>query len=266
MRISVIMGSPRKRDTYRICKEIESNFTQDDLEFDYIYLNEYNIKDCKGCDLCFKKSEKLCPCDDDLSVIQSKLIQSNGIVFASPVYAYQVPGAMKRLIDRLSYLFHRQVFVGVPAVLVVSSEGGGHNQVSKYLHMTATGWGCDVVGQISLISPMYFEDAKANSAWGYNEGYALKKKAELSKICSAFQESVLSKTLKVPSYKSIFMFNCLRSKTYTSQADHDYWKEKGWLDSDYFYESELRIVKRVFSKVMKSGIDLASRRIANRIT
>jgi hypothetical protein len=39
------------------------------------------------------------------------------------------------------------------------------------------------------------------------------------------------------SYYDIFMFNCLRTKTFTSKADYDFWKEKAWLNSDYFYYS-----------------------------
>lgn len=259
------MGSPRKRDTYRVCKEIESNFSAKNVQFDYIHLNDFDIQDCKGCDLCFKNSEALCPCEDDLQVIQNKLLQSSGIIFASPVYAYQVPAPLKKLIDRLSYLFHRQEFVGVPAVLVVSSEGGGHNQVNKYLKLTATGWGCDVVGDLSVISPMYFDESR-NSAWGYSEKYSLKKNSELVNIAKMFEQSVLSNTKKVPSYRNIFMFNCLRSKTYTSQIDYDYWKEKAWLDAEYFYDTELGAFKLIFSRVIRTGIEIASRRIENRIT
>lgn len=263
MKIAVILGSPRQRDSYQLCKQIESRMT--DAQFDYIHLSQLNIKPCIACDACFKKSEMICPCHDDLQGIRERLSRSNAIIFASPVYAYQVPSTLKKFIDRMSYVFHRQEFVGIPTLLLVSSEGGGHKQVTKYLNMVATGWGCDVVGQLSIIAPLYFDEKRVNSAWSYNTKYASKKSKALQQICDDLKESLLMKTKKIPSYKDIFMFNCLRSKTYTSQVDYDYWKEKGWLDSNYFYETKLSLCKNLFGKTIKLGIAIASKRIDNRI-
>lgn len=264
MSIAVIMASPRKKDSYKICREIESLVKKSDL--DYIYLSEMNIEDCRGCDLCFKKSENLCPSNDDVKLIRDKLLSSQAIIIASPVYAYQVTASMKRLIDRLSYLFHRQELVGKGVLLVVTSEGGGHNQVIKYLSMTANGWALNVVGKLTIISPMFFKAERLNSTWGYNEKYARKKHNEIAKASSNLEEYIYSNDLKTPTYSDIFMFNCLRSKTYTSQADYDYWKNKGWLKSYYYYETKLSFLKKIFGKCMCMIVDLASRKIENRIT
>jgi len=57
-------------------------------------------------------------------------------------------------------------FAGIPALTVVTSDGGGHKQVSKYMKMIATGGGCNLISAINIISPMYFEDKKDSSAWG----------------------------------------------------------------------------------------------------
>lgn len=55
MRISVIMGSPRKKDSYRICKLIKGYFTDtSNAEFEYLFLKDYHIMDCKGCAQCFQ--------------------------------------------------------------------------------------------------------------------------------------------------------------------------------------------------------------------
>jgi len=266
MNVVIIMGSPRKKDTYRVCKDIESGLNANGINVEYLYLNQLNIQDCKGCDLCFKKSERYCPCKDDIMSVREQLVTAHGIVFASPVYAYQVPAALKRLIDRLSYQFHRPELVGKPAFLIVTSEGGGHTQVMKYLSMTATGWGCNIVGKTSVISPMYFEEDNLTSAWGYNEKYALKLANEIKSSTDILAHACSQNSQSIPSFRNIFMFNCLRSKTYTSQADRDFWNEKGWIESDYFYESKLGIMKTSFSRVLRIGIELASRRLENRIT
>lgn len=230
MKIVILMGSPRKQDSLKVCNEIEAKLGSNNINYDYIFLKDYEIQDCRGCGLCFKKSEKLCPCNDDLTIIREKLLEADGIIFATPVYAYQVPAPLKRIIDRMAFLFHRQELVGKPAIIVVTSDGGGHKRVSKYMKMTASGWGCNLIGIINIISPMYFKDRKDNLAWVYNEDYYNKTNLRIEKFTHKFKQAIESKVRKIPSYYDIFIFNCLRTKTFTSKADYDFWNEKKWLN------------------------------------
>lgn len=264
MKIVVLIGSPRKKDSYNVCKLIEQKLEkQYAVEFEYIFLKDYVIEDCKGCDLCFQKSEKLCPCKDDLYIIKEKLLKADGIIISSPVYAYQVTATLKRLIDRLSYLFHRQELVGKPTLIVVTTGGSGQKQVSKYLKMTVCGWGCNLIGSINVVSPFFFKNEKENLAWGYDERYnktITEKIEKLSEELIKYKEKISPPT---PSFYDIFMFNCLRSKTFTSRADHDFWKEKGWLDSNYFYDVPINIFKKVFGSILKLVIDSIGKKFKN---
>jgi hypothetical protein len=61
------------------------------------------------------------------------------------------------------------------------------------------------------------------------------------------------------------LFHCLRSKTYTSNADKEYWEKKDWLNKDYFYNAKLNFTKRVFSKAMKGPVLIAVKRYIKRI-
>ena len=265
MKIVILMGSPRKQDSLNVCKEIESRLGTKDITYDYIFLKDYEIQDCRGCGICFNKSENLCPCKDDLSIIRKKLIEADGIVLATPVYAYQVPAPIKRIIDRMAFLFHRQELVGKPVLVVVTSDGGGHKQVSKYIKMTVSGWACNLIGTINIISPMYFKDKKDNSAWGYSESYHNKISLRIKKLSHKFKVSIESKVTKNPSFYELFMFNCLRTKTFTFQADYDFWNEKGWLSSYYFYDTKLNIFKKVFGNILRIIINLAGQRLKNKI-
>lgn len=266
MKVIVLMGSPRKKDSYDVCKLIEEKFKKNcTVEFEYIFLKDYVIEDCKGCDICFKKSEKLCPCKDDLHKIKDKLLNAHGIIFASPVYAYQVPAPLKRILDRLSYLFHRQELIGKPTLTVVTTGGGGHKQVSKYLKMTVCGWGCNLVGAISIISPMFFENKNESSAWGYDKYYHKINVEKIEKISESFIKVIADNTPPTPTFYDIFMFNCLRSKTFTSQADYDFWKEKGWLNSNYFYDVNINLLKRGFGKILKVIVNLIGKKLKNKL-
>lgn len=263
MNIAVIMGSPRKKDSYLICQEIEQQLKcyQQDIVFDYIFLGEQDILDCKGCSSCFQKSETLCPCrGDDLESIINRVVSAEGIIMVSPVYAYQVTGQMKRFIDRTSYLFHRQELCSKPSLIVVTTDGGGSKQVYKYLKMTLSGWGTDIVGNLQVISPMYFKDRKPKSAFGYDEYYHQKKHKQITSISSQFYNRLMLIKKRVPTFYDIFMFNCLRSKTYTSVVDRAYWEEKGWLNADYFYSVQMSPFKKLFGSAIKSFVHMAGKR------
>lgn len=257
MNIAVLMGSPRKRDSLSLCKEIEKGIGMKGIIYNYIFLKDYRIEDCKGCDQCFTQSEKKCPCKDEIDLMRKLLIEADGIIFATPVYAYQVPAPLKRVIDRLAFLFHRQELVGKPALIVVTSDGGGHKQVSQYMKMTASGWGCHLLGAIQVIAPRYFQNRQGESAWGFSEKYYNKTQISIQRLSDAFSAAIRSQKPKIPSYYDIFMFNCLRSKTFTSTADYLYWENKGWLQSHYFYDTKLSLLKKIFGVVLKKIVNIA---------
>lgn len=261
MKIAVLMGSPRKKDSYNVCRSIQESLQSDhNIEFQYIFLKDYRVEDCKGCDICFKRSESLCPCKDDLQNIKQKLLEADGIILAAPVYAYQVPSPLKKVIDRFSYLFHRQELVGKPVITVVTTGGGGHKQVSSYLKMTLCGWGCNLIGGINIISPMFFESTDEKSAWGFNRKYYEANVKKIKRLSKRFINAIEDNRAHIPTFYDIFMFNCLRSKTFTSQADYDYWNKRGWLKSEYFYDVRLNLLKKVFGFSLKKLINFAGRK------
>ena len=76
MKVLVISGSPRKKDSYLICMEIGNELKKYDsaIDFEYLQLSESYIEECKGCGICFQKSELLCPCrEDEIGMIKEKM-------------------------------------------------------------------------------------------------------------------------------------------------------------------------------------------------
>ena len=168
----------------------------------------------------------------------------------------------RQVLDRLSYFFHRQEFVGKPALTVVTTGGGGQKPTGKYLKMTACGWGCHLIGEISIVSSQFFESGnKQSSPWGYQPKYHDSKLRDITKKAKAFEQAMFKKELPVPSFYDIFMFQCLRSKTFLSKADYEFWKQKGWLDSRYFYDVPLSPAKKIFAYAIRQYIDSATRRM-----
>lgn len=261
MNIAVVTGSPRKKDSYNVIKQIENEMAKHaDVCFDYVQLSSCEILECKGCMQCFRKGEQFCPLEDDISGISKKLEAADAIIFASPVYAQQISGTMKRAIDRLSYMFHRPRLIAKPALTVVTTEGGGAKPTQKYLKMTASGWGCYIVGSLNVIAPFYLDSSEF-----YDISYALSLTSKIEKIASKFVLAIQRGKMPVPSFYDIYLFNGMRSKTYLSNADYDYWEEKGWLKSDYYYAAKLGPLKKLFGLTLNSIIKSMAKRYLKQI-
>lgn len=84
-----------------------------------VYLNDYEIADCVGCEAC--KTTFECVIRDDMQKIYAKILEADGVVIGSPTYFYNVTGIIKNMIDRL-YCYEvfddedRSVWMGIHEV------------------------------------------------------------------------------------------------------------------------------------------------------
>lgn len=182
-------------------------------------------------------------------------------MFASPVYACQITGSLKKVLDRLSYLFHRQEFVGKPAVTVLTTEGGGQKPTGKYLKMTACGWGCRLIGEIRILSPLFFERKGTGNAWGFDPQYYASSLEHIRKVATTLEKAISVSKTNAPSFYDLYLFQCLLSKTFVSKADYAFWTERGWQNSDYYYKVRLNPVKKLWVKALRRYIDAAAKKM-----
>ena len=68
-----------------------------------ISLKDKRISFCIGCLAC--QTAKQCVLKDDANEIVKKMQKADVLVFATPIYYYEMSGQMKTLIDRLNPLF-----------------------------------------------------------------------------------------------------------------------------------------------------------------
>lgn len=68
-----------------------------------INLSDKTIGFCKGCLAC-QKTQK-CVIQDDANSISKKMLNADVLVFATPIYYYEMSGQMKTLLDRANPLF-----------------------------------------------------------------------------------------------------------------------------------------------------------------
>lgn len=238
-KVIAIMGSPRKGRTFEAVDIFEKRLKElGNIDFEYIFLKDVNLKECRGCGLCLEKGEEFCPIEDDRAEIFAKMIEADGVIFATPVYSLQVTAQLKKMLDRLAYVFHRPCFFHKSFMPVVTQGIYGMESVLKYLDEVGRLWGFRVCPGLGLTvlweKPLPSDFNKIND--------------EAEKAAKRFYDSLTAISDPVPSLKEVIMFRSVRAFHSIAAGfprDHLYYKEQGWLESDYYYETRLGWYKKL---------------------
>ena len=72
-------------------------------EVELVSLKDKTIAFCKGCLACQQTGH--CVIKDDANAITDKMLEADVVVWATPIYYYEMSGQMKTMIDRANSLF-----------------------------------------------------------------------------------------------------------------------------------------------------------------
>ena len=119
-----IMGSPRRNgNTHILLSRILEGAESEGARGNILFLDDLAIQECNGCHVCWEGKE--CSKDDDMNSIYPRIIESDAIIFGTPVYWYGPTALMKVFIDRFVYFNcpeNREKIKGKPVVLAVPFE------------------------------------------------------------------------------------------------------------------------------------------------
>ena len=133
-RVTAFVGSARKKHTYDAVRQFLDHLQSlGDVECEIVGLSDYRLGTCMGCKVCFARGEESCPLKDDRDALIEKMMASDGVVFASPNYMFQVSAIMKIFLDRLGFYGHRPGFFGKTFTSIVSQGIFGGGKIVKYL-------------------------------------------------------------------------------------------------------------------------------------
>jgi len=101
MKIMTILGSPKKKgNTSAVLKKFET-IMMEKHEINQINIKDKNVNGCLGCGLCRKKKNIIgCVQKDDGVSIFEQMIDSDMIIYASPLYCWGFTAQLKALVDR----------------------------------------------------------------------------------------------------------------------------------------------------------------------
>lgn len=102
--ILILSISPRKGgNSDTLADEFTRGARDAGHDAEKISLTGKSIGFCRGCLAC-QKTER-CIIQDDVNAIVQKMLSADVLVFATPIYFYEMSGQMKTLLDRSNPLF-----------------------------------------------------------------------------------------------------------------------------------------------------------------
>lgn len=138
MKIVVLNGSPRKGGNTEIMIKA---FAEASKKNEVIILNValMNIRGCLGCKYCYEHQGE-CVQKDDMVKVFDTLKDADMVVFASPIYWFDVSAQLKTVIDRLyaggstGFHFHKTaLFLDAGADHVFDAAIAQYKAMTSYL-------------------------------------------------------------------------------------------------------------------------------------
>jgi multimeric flavodoxin WrbA len=217
MRILLISSSPRKEksQTFFLAKEVLKGFPVA-VKTEVIHLCDFKIEFCRHCESCHRKIMR-CPINDDVGMILEKMLEAEGIIFASPNYINQITASMKALWDRAAHFIHCRRLLGKYVVGVVSSGSGQDKAVLEYIQYYANTCGALYAGGVSSRAPINKETREEALNLG-------------SKLTLDIQDKrVFPEQLKpIEELKEHFK-HVIQIRKDDWVEEYQYWLSKGWL-------------------------------------
>ncbi len=138
MQVTTLLGSAKKKgNTATVLSWVEEEMKSLSHDVERIVLNEKTIGGCLGCAKCKDYPDEIaCVQKDDAINIMEKMVSSDVVLYASPIYFWGFSAQMKALIDRcyaLTTNYHRQdhtsLMRGKRIGLLVTGGGPYENNV-----------------------------------------------------------------------------------------------------------------------------------------
>jgi len=180
-KILAIQGSPRPKtsNTELLLKEFLKGAKAEGADTETIYLIERDINQCVGCYTCFAKTPGVCVFKDDMPALLNTVRGSDILVYATPLYNYNMTALTKAFQERLLPLKD-------PHLIKV----GGTHRLSKRFRLNQ---------KMVLISTCGYPDLSNFDAL-----------RQVFKIIESNNETPLIGEILVPAAEAILKQECLR--------------------------------------------------------
>ncbi len=99
--VLIISSSPRKKSNSEIlAMRAAEGVKSTGCDADFVSIGNLKIAPCNACDSCRRGSKAGCVIKDDMQPLYQKISDADGIIFATPIYWFNMSAQMKAFIDR----------------------------------------------------------------------------------------------------------------------------------------------------------------------
>ncbi len=230
MKITVINGNLRHGSTWHSANAVISEIGKlEEVSVSEFFLPKAMPHFCMGCFSCITKGEGTCPHAETVRPILDAILGADLIVLTSPVYAMNVSGQMKALLDHLCFMWmsHRPnpLMFNKIGLTVSTTAGAGLGQSTKAMRDSLTFWGAKRVYSFkSPVSAMRWEDIKEPRKRSIESSSA----RLANKIVRSYRKR---ESMPNPLFRSFF-FSIMRGmmrKNDWNLTDRGHWESNGWL-------------------------------------
>jgi len=236
-KVTAFVGSARKKNTYHAVEQFLNNLQAlGEVESEIVFLSRYTLGICRGCQLCVNKGEALCPLKDDRDVLFEKIMASDGVVFATPNYTWNMSGMMKVFLDRFCFAIHRPRYFGKAFTSIVTQAMGRGDRIVEYLDYTAFTLGFNRLKGITITG----FDPKTDRQ-------QQKMERDLARHSQRFSALLAKPAYPAPTLLQLLGFRMSRTmirRIDPEMLDHRYFAGKGWFESEYYYPTRMGALKR----------------------
>ena len=107
MKVLALSGSPRKKgNTETLLHAVLKGVEAAGGEVELLRLYDLRIQPCIGCGGCDKTGK--CVLEDDMQELYPKILASQRVILASPIYFYGITAQAKAFVDRCQALWNRK--------------------------------------------------------------------------------------------------------------------------------------------------------------
>lgn len=121
MKIAILNGSPKVGNTAAMVNAFAEGAKEAGHEVEILHVGKMKINGCLACEYCHTKGEGKCVQKDDMEKVMPAYKEADMVVFASPIYYFDVSAQLSAAIQRV-YAIGRPAKASKAALLLSSAS------------------------------------------------------------------------------------------------------------------------------------------------
>ena len=137
MKITILNGSPRKQNTAAMVEAFAEGAKAAGHEVETIQVGKLKINGCLACEYCHGKGEGTCVQKDDMEKVMPAYKDCDMIVFASPIYYFDMTAQLSAAIQRVYAIGKPPKATKAALLLSSASPNPFEGAIATYKNMLA---------------------------------------------------------------------------------------------------------------------------------